>query len=173
MGSRSATTSPTGSVHSTPTHQTKPNTLDPFADIGNLGGSLGGGQTMVISFLSFFSPLSSLLHSLHVIFFRRFWLLQQTHHPYWSNPFLPSHGISITASSISTAHRRVAAPHRTRLPLMATRCWKQWRMATPSTGSCACASAKAQSQPHIHASHIPPEPTQLQCQLLCNGRRLP
>ncbi|XP_068563722.1 auxilin isoform X3 [Cebidichthys violaceus] len=43
MGSRSATTSPTGSVHSTPTHQTKPNTLDPFADIGNLGGSLGAG----------------------------------------------------------------------------------------------------------------------------------
>ncbi|XP_044055655.1 putative tyrosine-protein phosphatase auxilin isoform X7 [Siniperca chuatsi] len=42
MGSRSATTSPTGSVHSTPTHQTKPNTLDPFADLGNLGGSLGG-----------------------------------------------------------------------------------------------------------------------------------
>uniref|UniRef100_A0A3P9HF14 Auxilin n=1 Tax=Oryzias latipes TaxID=8090 RepID=A0A3P9HF14_ORYLA len=42
MGSRSATTSPTGSVHSTPTHQNKPNTLDPFADIGNLGGSLGG-----------------------------------------------------------------------------------------------------------------------------------
>ncbi|KAM7012326.1 auxilin isoform 2-T3 [Tautogolabrus adspersus] len=42
VGSRSATTSPTGSVHSTPTHQTKPNTLDPFADIGNLGGSLGG-----------------------------------------------------------------------------------------------------------------------------------
>nr|XP_020458404.1 putative tyrosine-protein phosphatase auxilin isoform X3 [Monopterus albus] len=43
-GSRSATTSPTGSVHSTPTHQTKPNTLDPFADIGHLGGSLGGGS---------------------------------------------------------------------------------------------------------------------------------
>uniref|UniRef100_A0A8D3BGD2 Auxilin n=1 Tax=Scophthalmus maximus TaxID=52904 RepID=A0A8D3BGD2_SCOMX len=43
MGSRSATTSPTGSVHSTPTHQPKPNTLDPFADLGNLGGSLGGG----------------------------------------------------------------------------------------------------------------------------------
>ncbi|KAG7230545.1 hypothetical protein INR49_025261 [Caranx melampygus] len=40
MGSRSATTSPTGSVHSTPTHQTKPNTLDPFADIGNLGEAL-------------------------------------------------------------------------------------------------------------------------------------
>ncbi|XP_074524096.1 auxilin isoform X2 [Halichoeres trimaculatus] len=39
VGSRSATTSPTSSVHSTPTHQTKPNTLDPFADIGNLGGS--------------------------------------------------------------------------------------------------------------------------------------
>ncbi|KAM7388115.1 hypothetical protein PAMP_024316 [Pampus punctatissimus] len=44
IGSRSATTSPTGSVHNTPTHQTKPNTLDPFADIGNLGGSLGGGS---------------------------------------------------------------------------------------------------------------------------------
>ncbi|XP_034149771.1 putative tyrosine-protein phosphatase auxilin isoform X4 [Esox lucius] len=43
MGSKSASTSPTGSVHSTPTHQVKPNTLDPFADIGNLGGSLGGG----------------------------------------------------------------------------------------------------------------------------------
>lgn len=47
MGSRSATTSPTGSVHSTPTHQTKPNTLDPFADIGNLGASLGG-ETLVM-----------------------------------------------------------------------------------------------------------------------------
>ncbi|XP_056895322.1 putative tyrosine-protein phosphatase auxilin isoform X2 [Takifugu flavidus] len=42
VGSRSATTSPTGSVHSTPTHSVKPNTLDPFADIGNLGGSFGG-----------------------------------------------------------------------------------------------------------------------------------
>ncbi|CAB1332218.1 unnamed protein product [Coregonus sp. 'balchen'] len=41
MGSKSASTSPTGSVHSTPTHQAKPKTLDPFADIGNLGGSLG------------------------------------------------------------------------------------------------------------------------------------
>ncbi|XP_061681381.1 putative tyrosine-protein phosphatase auxilin isoform X1 [Syngnathoides biaculeatus] len=41
MGSRSATTSPTGSVNSTPTHQSKPNTLDPFADIGNLGGGSG------------------------------------------------------------------------------------------------------------------------------------
>ncbi|CAG11595.1 unnamed protein product, partial [Tetraodon nigroviridis] len=45
MGSRSATTSPTGSVHSTPTHSVKPNTLDPFADIGNLGGSFGGPLT--------------------------------------------------------------------------------------------------------------------------------
>lgn len=42
MGSKSATTSPTGSVHSTPTHQAKPHTLDPFADLGNLGSSLGG-----------------------------------------------------------------------------------------------------------------------------------
>ncbi|XP_028856353.1 putative tyrosine-protein phosphatase auxilin isoform X2 [Denticeps clupeoides] len=44
MGSKSASTSPTGSVHSTPTHQPKPNTLDPFADLGNLGSSLGGGS---------------------------------------------------------------------------------------------------------------------------------
>ncbi|KAG1941038.1 putative tyrosine-protein phosphatase auxilin isoform c [Pimephales promelas] len=43
MGSKSASTSPTSSVHGTPTHQAKPNTLDPFADLGNLGASLGGG----------------------------------------------------------------------------------------------------------------------------------
>uniref|UniRef100_A0A8B9JP73 Auxilin n=2 Tax=Astyanax mexicanus TaxID=7994 RepID=A0A8B9JP73_ASTMX len=42
MGSKSAGTSPTGSVHSTPTHQPKPNTLDPFADLGNLGASGSG-----------------------------------------------------------------------------------------------------------------------------------
>ena len=42
VGSQSASTSPTTSAHSTPTHQAKPNTLDPFADIGNLGASLGG-----------------------------------------------------------------------------------------------------------------------------------
>lgn len=42
VGSKSAGTSPTGSVHNTPTHQAKPNTLDPFADLGNLGTSLGG-----------------------------------------------------------------------------------------------------------------------------------
>ncbi|XP_066548139.1 auxilin isoform X2 [Amia ocellicauda] len=44
MGSKSASTSPTGSVHSTPTHQPKPNTLDPFADLGALGANLGGGS---------------------------------------------------------------------------------------------------------------------------------
>ncbi|XP_073810375.1 auxilin isoform X11 [Danio rerio] len=43
MGSKSASTSPTSSAHGTPTHQTKPNTLDPFADLGNLGAGLGGG----------------------------------------------------------------------------------------------------------------------------------
>ncbi|XDV35774.1 hypothetical protein PO909_005657 [Leuciscus waleckii] len=43
MGSKSASTSPTSSVHGTPIHQAKPNTLDPFADLGNLGASLGGG----------------------------------------------------------------------------------------------------------------------------------
>ncbi|XP_076871061.1 auxilin isoform X2 [Brachyhypopomus gauderio] len=44
VGSKSATTSPTGSAHNTPTHQAKPNTLDPFANLGNLGASLGGGS---------------------------------------------------------------------------------------------------------------------------------
>ncbi|XP_031430870.1 putative tyrosine-protein phosphatase auxilin isoform X2 [Clupea harengus] len=44
MGSKSATTSPTGSVNSTPTHQAKPISMDPFADLGNLGSSLGGGS---------------------------------------------------------------------------------------------------------------------------------
>ncbi|KAL2302003.1 hypothetical protein Nmel_011407 [Mimus melanotis] len=42
MGSKSAATSPTGSLHSTPTHQAKPQTLDPFADLGSLGASLAG-----------------------------------------------------------------------------------------------------------------------------------
>uniref|UniRef100_A0A4W3J3K5 DnaJ heat shock protein family (Hsp40) member C6 n=1 Tax=Callorhinchus milii TaxID=7868 RepID=A0A4W3J3K5_CALMI len=44
-GSRSANTSPTSSVHSTPTHQPKPQTLDPFADLGGLGANLTGGST--------------------------------------------------------------------------------------------------------------------------------
>lgn len=39
MGSKSAATSPTGSSHGTPTHQSKPQTLDPFADLGTLGTS--------------------------------------------------------------------------------------------------------------------------------------
>uniref|UniRef100_A0A674HN08 Putative tyrosine-protein phosphatase auxilin n=1 Tax=Taeniopygia guttata TaxID=59729 RepID=A0A674HN08_TAEGU len=43
MGSKSAATSPTGSLHSTPTHQAKPQTLDPFADLGSLGANLAGG----------------------------------------------------------------------------------------------------------------------------------
>ncbi|XP_053248095.1 putative tyrosine-protein phosphatase auxilin isoform X3 [Podarcis raffonei] len=42
MGSKSAATSPTGSLHSTPTHQAKPQTLDPFADLGTLGANLAG-----------------------------------------------------------------------------------------------------------------------------------
>ncbi|XP_018116244.1 putative tyrosine-protein phosphatase auxilin isoform X2 [Xenopus laevis] len=39
VGSRSAATSPTASPHSTPLHQPKPQSLDPFADLGALGGS--------------------------------------------------------------------------------------------------------------------------------------
>ncbi|XP_075011680.1 auxilin isoform X4 [Calonectris borealis] len=45
VGSKSAATSPTGSLHSTPTHQPKPQTLDPFADLGTLGASLAGGPS--------------------------------------------------------------------------------------------------------------------------------
>ncbi|KAL4635023.1 putative tyrosine-protein phosphatase auxilin isoform X1 [Arapaima gigas] len=41
MGSKSASTSPSGSIHSTPIHQAKPSTPDPFADLGALGTSLG------------------------------------------------------------------------------------------------------------------------------------
>uniref|UniRef100_A0A3Q3W2W9 Auxilin n=1 Tax=Mola mola TaxID=94237 RepID=A0A3Q3W2W9_MOLML len=58
MGSRSATTSPTGSVHSTPTHQTKPNTLDPFADIGNLSG-FSSKPTTPTGFTPFIPPMGS------------------------------------------------------------------------------------------------------------------
>ncbi|XP_067894163.1 LOW QUALITY PROTEIN: auxilin [Heterodontus francisci] len=42
--SRSANTSPTSSLHCTPTHQCKPQTLDPFADLGALGANLAGGS---------------------------------------------------------------------------------------------------------------------------------
>ncbi|XP_023650387.2 auxilin isoform X2 [Paramormyrops kingsleyae] len=44
MGSKSASTSPSESAHNTPTHQAKPNTLDPFGDLGALGASIGGGS---------------------------------------------------------------------------------------------------------------------------------
>lgn len=63
VGSRSATTSPTGSVHSTPTHQTKPNNLDPFADIGNLGGSLGG-QSLELFCSTLAIVIPSICHNL-------------------------------------------------------------------------------------------------------------
>ncbi|XP_055498041.1 putative tyrosine-protein phosphatase auxilin isoform X2 [Leucoraja erinacea] len=43
--SRSANTSPTSSIHSTPTRQPKPQTLDPFADLGTLGANLAGGSS--------------------------------------------------------------------------------------------------------------------------------
>ncbi|KAM4721202.1 auxilin isoform 2-T2 [Rhinophrynus dorsalis] len=45
VGSRSATTSPTGSPHGTPLHQPKPQSLDPFADLGTLGANLAGGSS--------------------------------------------------------------------------------------------------------------------------------
>ncbi|PIO24301.1 hypothetical protein AB205_0161700, partial [Aquarana catesbeiana] len=43
-GSRSGATTPTGSPHGTPLHQAKPQSLDPFADLGNLGANLPGGS---------------------------------------------------------------------------------------------------------------------------------
>ncbi|XP_074121834.1 auxilin isoform X1 [Sminthopsis crassicaudata] len=45
MGSKSAATSPTGSIHNTPTHQNKPQSLDPFADLGTLGANLAGSSS--------------------------------------------------------------------------------------------------------------------------------
>ncbi|KAM4640560.1 auxilin isoform 2-T2 [Discoglossus pictus] len=45
VGSRSAATSPTGSPHGTPLHQPKPQSLDPFADLGALGANLAGGSS--------------------------------------------------------------------------------------------------------------------------------
>ncbi|KAG8437129.1 hypothetical protein GDO86_007994 [Hymenochirus boettgeri] len=39
IGNLSAATSPTTSPHGTPLHQSKPQRLDPFADLGTLGGS--------------------------------------------------------------------------------------------------------------------------------------
>uniref|UniRef100_A0A6I8NFJ2 Auxilin n=1 Tax=Ornithorhynchus anatinus TaxID=9258 RepID=A0A6I8NFJ2_ORNAN len=44
-GSGSAATSPTGSVHGTPTHRSKPQTSDPFADLGALGANLPATPT--------------------------------------------------------------------------------------------------------------------------------
>ncbi|XP_073449898.1 auxilin isoform X2 [Aquarana catesbeiana] len=44
VGSRSGATTPTGSPHGTPLHQAKPQSLDPFADLGNLGANLPGGS---------------------------------------------------------------------------------------------------------------------------------
>uniref|UniRef100_H3A4J6 Auxilin n=1 Tax=Latimeria chalumnae TaxID=7897 RepID=H3A4J6_LATCH len=45
LGNRSSSSSPTGSSHNTPTHQPKPQTLDPFADLGSLGTTLTGGSS--------------------------------------------------------------------------------------------------------------------------------
>ncbi|XP_063795240.1 putative tyrosine-protein phosphatase auxilin isoform X2 [Pseudophryne corroboree] len=45
VGSKSAATSPTGSPHGTPLHQSKPQSLHPFADLGALGTNLTGGSS--------------------------------------------------------------------------------------------------------------------------------
>uniref|UniRef100_A0AAR2KG11 DnaJ (Hsp40) homolog, subfamily C, member 6 n=1 Tax=Pygocentrus nattereri TaxID=42514 RepID=A0AAR2KG11_PYGNA len=59
VGSKSAGTSPTGSVHSTPTHQPKPNTLDPFADLGNLGARFSSKPTTPTGTGGGFPPMGS------------------------------------------------------------------------------------------------------------------
>ncbi|KAM5256934.1 auxilin [Ctenodactylus gundi] len=60
MGSKSAATSPTGSSHGTPTHHTKPQTLDPFADLGTLGSaSFSSKPTTPTGLGGGFPPLSS------------------------------------------------------------------------------------------------------------------
>lgn len=158
MGSRSATTSPTGSVHSTPTHSVKPNTLDPFADIGNLGGSFGGQFTTYAHFII----VSPALRAMSFIFLCRFGVLQQTHHSYRAKPFHAPHGLPIEASCIPPAYCW--------LSLVATRSCEWWRMANPRTRH--SSTAETQPQPHPHVSQFPPESTQLQRQLLCNGRGL-
>ncbi|XP_026521498.1 putative tyrosine-protein phosphatase auxilin [Notechis scutatus] len=45
MVSKSTASSPTGSLHNTPTHQAKPQSLDPFADLGALGANLAGSDS--------------------------------------------------------------------------------------------------------------------------------
>lgn len=111
-------------------------------------------------FLILTSTLS--MRFLMVIFFSRFRILQQTHHSYWAHPFHASHGLPIAASCIPPAHCG--------LSLMATRSWQWRRMGTPRTRH--SSPAQTQPQPHPHVSQFPPEPTQLQCQFLCNGRGL-
>lgn len=109
---------------------------------------------------SLFSPLRSIWRLF--IFFRRFRILQQTHHSYWADPFHASHGLPVAASCFPPAYCW--------LPLMAARSWQWWRMGTPRTRH--SPPAETQPQPHPHVSQFPPESTQLQCQLLCNGRGL-
>lgn len=110
---------------------------------------------------SLLSPLCSVRRDFN-FFFSRFRVLQQTHHSYWANPFHASHGLPIPAPRIPPAYCW--------LSLVATRPWKWWRMATPRTRN--SSTAKTQPQPHPHVSQFPPESTQLQRQLLGNGRGL-
>lgn len=159
IGSRSATTSPTGSVHSTPTHQTKPNNLDPFADIGNLSGSLGG-LTPKICLTFFVTFYTGQFTTIYVFTLRCFWILQQAHYSNRHNSFLPTNGFPVAAAAVPPAHRRLADPHGSQLLLLAAQCRRWRRLASPRTGS--DCPTKAQPQPHLHSSHIASESTQLQ-----------
>lgn len=106
--------------------------------------------------------LTSTLYMKIFNFFSRFRILQQTHHSHWADPFHASHGLPIAASCIPPAYCW--------LSLVAARSWQWWRMGTPRTRH--SSPAETQPQPHPHVSQFPPESTQLQCQLLCNGRGL-
>lgn len=79
------------------------------------------GRSVMIRFsvdLLFWSLLWSALIYGSVIF-RRFWVLQQTYHSNWNCANVSTHGLSISASSVTSTCRRVAASRRSQLPLLA------------------------------------------------------
>lgn len=132
----------------------------------HLQTSATSGEALEVSlphtYMRLFIVSPALCRVKFLIFLCRFRVLQQTHHSHWAKPFHASHGLPIEASCVPPAFRW--------LSFMATRSWEWWRMANPRPRH--SSAAKAQPQPHPHVSQFPPEPTQLQCQLFCNGRGL-
>lgn len=91
----------------------------------------------------------------------RFGLLQQTQHADRTCALHAADGLPVTASSISAARS---------LPVVAARCCDRGWMAATRTKPRPAAKAQPESRPH--ATHVAPEPTKLQCQLLRYGRGL-